>query len=102
MYTELSFESLKIISDNLTLRNEEKLKNKLDNFLATKYDDYYVYGRKLSEEQTIEITTHELESIIASTDRVDISSAFDDLHSIYKNAIATSQNSIFLYGRNRI
>ncbi len=100
MYTELSFKSLHIIAENLTLKKEKELKNKLDNFLVKKYDDYYVYGRKLSVEETIEITIPELESIISSSDKKEIPLVYNDLYSIYKTAITTSQKSIFLYGRN--
>jgi len=103
MYTELSFESLKTISNNLV--KDVELKKKLDKFLKIKFDKYYIYDKKVFDSSpVIEITVPELKQITTATNCCNnehYNIIYDDLLNIYKTILAISGVSVFLYGGYR-
>ena len=100
MSLQITHNDLKILSGHLG--QDSVLGEILYKFLEVQKDDYYFYGREPLDSGYILIGIQVLGEIANRSEIIKHGSLHDKLSEVYMAGVVTGQESVYLYGRDRV
>ena len=100
MSLQITYDDLKLLLEHL--ESDSILGEILYKFLEVQKDDYYFYGREPLDSGYILIGIPVLGEIVNRPEMIKHGSLHDKLSEVHMAGVVTGQESVYLYGRNRV